>query len=58
MIPSGYSGLLVGMEETGKSAAWEFDNFELRVIGTRGDPNPRGHRYPISTFCNLKQEIP
>jgi hypothetical protein len=31
-IPSGYSGLLVGMDEVGESAAWEFDNFELRAI--------------------------
>ena len=31
-IPSGYNGLLVGMDEAGESAAWEFDNFELRAI--------------------------
>jgi hypothetical protein len=31
-IPSGYNGLLVGMDEVGESAAWEFDNFELRAI--------------------------
>ena len=31
-IPSGYSGLLVGMDEVGESAAWEFDDFELRAI--------------------------
>jgi hypothetical protein len=32
VIPSGYSGLLVGMDEVGESAAWEFDNFELHAI--------------------------
>jgi hypothetical protein len=31
-IPSGYSGLLIGMDQTGESTAWDFDNFELRGI--------------------------
>jgi len=38
-ISSGYSGLLAGMSEVGESAAWEFDNFELRGIqGTDATP--------------------
>lgn len=33
-ISSGYSGLLIGMEEKEESAAWDFDNFVLRTITT------------------------
>ncbi len=33
-IASGDSGLLLGMEETGESTAWDFDNFELRSAST------------------------
>jgi predicted small secreted protein len=33
-ISSGVCGLLVGMDDAEVSAAWEFDNFELRAVST------------------------
>jgi hypothetical protein len=31
-LSSGYSGLMMGMDETDESAAWDFDNFDLRGV--------------------------
>jgi len=33
-IPSGLCGLAGGINDVGESAAWEFDNFEVRAIST------------------------
>jgi hypothetical protein len=46
-LPSGYSGLLVGMDEVGESGAWEFDNFELRaVVDSEATPAPEATAGP------------
>jgi hypothetical protein len=39
-IPSGYCGLLVGMDDVDVSAAWEFNNFELRAAPTVEETAP------------------
>jgi hypothetical protein len=33
-LPTGQCGLAVGMDDVGESAAWEFENFEVRAIST------------------------
>lgn len=46
-LASGYSGLLAGMSETGETAAWEFDNFELRGLQQADEtPTPEATSQP------------
>ncbi len=46
-IASGFCGLVVGMEDAGVSASWEFDNFELRgLVIPEGSSTPEASATP------------